>query len=311
MLYQIGKDAKEIAASEIRPGSTVIGLITYEELLRDNKYYGFLPASLTECGEDNDCFRSTIDQYEDYSFGVLNIIDLGNILGDRDRVGFFVKKDLLLFVDIIDEDKSSWDLISDTIQKLRGQEMNMGKTAYTVFERFIHGDTKSLEAIEFKIDELDEKFVAGQFSASFNHRLLRMKKEVLILRNYYEQLVDIGETLQENANDLFEDDELKYFQMFATRCTRLSGDTQQLRESLVQLREAYQASLDYNVNNVMKLFTVVTTIFLPLTLITSWYGMNFRYMPELSWKYSYLGVVALCVIVIIACLLYFKKKKLL
>ena len=59
----------------------------------------------------------------------------------------------------------------------------------------------------------------------------------------------------------------------------------------------------------MKVLTIVTMIFLPLTLIVGWFGMNFEYMPELSWKYSYPTVMVFCVFVVILCLWIFKKKK--
>ena len=59
----------------------------------------------------------------------------------------------------------------------------------------------------------------------------------------------------------------------------------------------------------MKVLTIVTTIFLPLSLLAGWYGMNFAYMPELSWKYGYLFVIALSLGIIAFCLILFKKKK--
>ena len=71
------------------------------------------------------------------------------------------------------------------------------------------------------------------------------------------------------------------------------------------------AALDYNANSIMKVFTVVTTIFMPLTLIVGWYGMNFHFMPELTWEYGYIGVIVLSVTVVIASIVFFKKKKLL
>ncbi len=69
--------------------------------------------------------------------------------------------------------------------------------------------------------------------------------------------------------------------------------------------------LDYNLNNIMKLFTVITTIFLPLTLIVGWYGMNFTNMPELTWQYGYPAVIVFSVIVVMFCVIAFKKYKLL
>jgi magnesium transporter len=76
----------------------------------------------------------------------------------------------------------------------------------------------------------------------------------------------------------------------------------------VYIREALSAALDYNMNFTMKVFTVVSVIFLPLTLIVGWYGMNFS-MPEFTWKYGYIGVIVLSIIVVIVCVLYFRKKK--
>jgi magnesium transporter len=64
-------------------------------------------------------------------------------------------------------------------------------------------------------------------------------------------------------------------------------------------------------NNNMNYLTIVTTIFLPLTLVTGWYGMNFRYMPELAYKYSYLVIIVLCILIIAGSLWFFKKKRLL
>ena len=73
--------------------------------------------------------------------------------------------------------------------------------------------------------------------------------------------------------------------------------------------EALTATLDYNTNVVMKIFTMVSVVFLPLTLIVGWYGMNFTNMPELTWKYGYIGVILLSVAVVIACIIYFRRKK--
>lgn len=82
-----------------------------------------------------------------------------------------------------------------------------------------------------------------------------------------------------------------------------------LRESAEQAREAYQAQIDIEQNNVMKIFTVLTAIFLPLTLLVGWYGMNFQYMPELGWKYGYVYVIGLSVVTCVICFVLFKKKK--
>ena len=136
-------------------------------------------------------------------------------------------------------------------------------------------------------------------------------KKLMSLRNYYEQLVSIGERLYENENGIFDEDKTYYFKTISDRADRLCAEINLFRENLVRLREAYQARLDLKMNNTMKLLTVITVIFLPLTLITGWYGMNFINMPELTSPYGYPAVIGVSVAVAVICIVIFKKKKLL
>ena len=137
--------------------------------------------------------------------------------------------------------------------------------------------------------------------------MLTYKRKLLALRNYYEQFIDIGEILTENENRIFES--TAAFRMFIRKAERLCADVNLLRDGLVLLRETYKSHLDLKLNNTMKLFTVITAFFSPLTLIAGWYGMNFEYMPELRWKYGYLFVIILSISSVISCLVIFKRKK--
>ena len=96
--------------------------------------------------------------------------------------------------------------------------------------------------------------------------------------------------------------------MFTNRINRLYQGVNNLRDYVTQVREAYQAQVDINQNTLMKLFTVVTTIFLPLTLIVGWYGMNFN-MPEYGWSYGYPIVIAISISIVVLCIVWFKKNK--
>ena len=82
-----------------------------------------------------------------------------------------------------------------------------------------------------------------------------------------------------------------------------------LLDYTTQIRETYKSRLDVKQNRIMTVLTVVTTVFMPLTLIVGWYGMNFRYMPELEWKIGYPLVIIVSVIIVIASLIFFKVKK--
>ncbi|NYC32004.1 CorA family divalent cation transporter [Clostridium saccharobutylicum] len=96
--------------------------------------------------------------------------------------------------------------------------------------------------------------------------------------------------------------------MFTNRINRLYQSVNNLRDYVTQVREAYQAQVDIDQNKLMKLFTVVTTIFLPLTLIVGWYGMNFT-MPEYNLPYAYPVVIIISISIVVSCIVWFKKNK--
>ena len=77
----------------------------------------------------------------------------------------------------------------------------------------------------------------------------------------------------------------------------------------MQVQDVYQSEIGIRQNDVMKVLTIVTTVFLPLTLIAGWYGMNFAHMPELAWKYGYPVVILVSVLIVAVSLYIFKKKK--
>ena len=114
--------------------------------------------------------------------------------------------------------------------------------------------------------------------------------------------------MEENRNSLIGSKDLIFFKLLSNRTDRLLRGVHNLRDYVTQVREAYQAQVDIELNSVMKLFTVLTAIFLPLTLIVGWYGMNFS-MPEYSWFYGYPFAILLSVAVIIISVAYFKKNK--
>ena len=115
--------------------------------------------------------------------------------------------------------------------------------------------------------------------------------------------------LEENENGFFREENLRYIHLFMNYMTRRHSSAASLRDYTMQVRDLYDAQLEVRQNRIMTLLTVVTTIFMPLTLIAGWYGMNFRYMPELGWRLGYPGVFCLSVAIVVYCLILFKKKK--
>lgn len=173
----------------------------------------------------------------------------------------------------------------------------------------IEDDLIFLLHIEEEIEKMEDS-LSDVSSEDFFSLLSQYRHKLTELDAYYEQLTMIGELLEsqdESAIILSPESWKRY----ALGTERLQNHICLLRENLLQLRELYQSQQDAKLNKTMCILTVVTTIFLPLTLLTGWYGMNFAYMPETHWRYGYPAIIAVAVIIVILEIIYFKKKKLL
>ena len=129
---------------------------------------------------------------------------------------------------------------------------------------------------------------------------MNIRDEILDLRTHYEQLIDFGQELEENENNFFNANNLRYFRMFSERVARLQDIVNSLKEYTMQIRDLQHTQLEVKQNHIMTFLTVVSTIFMPLTLIVGWYGMNFKYMPELEYAISYPIVIVICVLIIVS-----------
>lgn len=97
--------------------------------------------------------------------------------------------------------------------------------------------------------------------------------------------------------------------LFSSRVSRLHDIVNSLLDYTNQIRDTYQSRLDVKQNRIMTVLTVVTTVFMPLTLIVGWYGMNFKYMPELDSVWGYPVVIMVSLLIVVISLVFFKRKR--
>ena len=240
---------------------------------------------------------------------MLNIKNAENVNENMDSFAVFIKKNLLIVVDISDNDCSVRDSFLNSLSRYSCINITLEKLLVGFLDDLIKKDKNAIKESEFEITKLEELVLKNKATDKFNFLLLNLKKEFLILLNSYEHLIDIVSSLEDNDNEIFEDDDLRYLSNFKDKVKRLREDIDMLRSSVSHLQDAYSSYLDLKTNHIMGVFTAVTTIFFPLTLVVGWYGMNFENMPELSWRFGYLFVIIVSILVVSVLTIIMKKRK--
>jgi magnesium transporter len=312
MLYEFSDKLYCIKPEQLDESRLTAGVVTLDALKSGlAARVGFGAGLIEECERAPERFRSAVDMADGHLFAIVSVREISGENETRDRVGLFVKKNLMLIVSLLDDDGSILRSLEETSKRLNLKTISLERLICVFFERLLGSDGSDLERFDHRISGMEEQIENNTTGKRFNSEVLGLRRHLLAIRNYYEQLLDLFDAMLENEADLFSTEQLYHFRSARDKIVRLSANAQLLRDSLVQVREAYMAALDYNANRIMKVFTVVTTIFLPLTLIVGWYGMNFKYMPELSSRFGYPAVIVLSVLVVILSLLFFKKRRLL
>ena len=210
---------------------------------------------------------------------------------------------------LIDEEGYARNIVLSISRRKKWHVQALERFLYDFLESIIRGDSTLLEAIEDELQHMEEDILEGRTEKESFSRISEIRGDLLALRTHYMQMIAFGQELSDNENEFFAEQNLRYFDMFPDRCRRLQDIVTTLRDYSVQVRDLYQSQLAVRQNNTVTILTVITTIFMPLTLIVGWYGMNFKYMPELESPYAYPLVIAVSLLIIVASLLFFKYKK--
>ncbi|MGE4549668.1 MAG: CorA family divalent cation transporter [Intestinibacillus sp.] len=179
-----------------------------------------------------------------------------------------------------------------------------------LFELIIEDDVLYLQQLEEKLSDMEEELLRN-LSNRFYETVIQNRKKLSTLHAYYEQLINIGDLMQENLYQSLTAEDCAGWRHYTGRVERLHNHAEMLREYMLQIRELYQSQIDVQQNRVMSFLTIVTTIFLPLTLIVGWYGMNFPNMPELKWPLGYPVVILVSIVIVALEILYLKRRKML
>ena len=303
MFYLIEETLKEVKKEELKnTDKQYVAVLSSEEWKQDLDSF--------EMGMDIDpdmseIFTTKAEVNYDSLTGSFSIPNRNDLSEDDSRFAFALDEKGIVFID--DSGKAE-ELINSIRHVKKWKFPSLERFIYDFLDQIVKDDLRLMEKYERELD-LMEKTIIDENDYFPSVRLNDIRGDIRDLRIHYEQLIDLGQELEENENSFFKQENLRYFRLFLNRMARLHDSSTSLRDYTMQLEDQYRAHLDIRQNRIMTILTVVTTIFMPLTLIVGWYGMNFRYMPELEWRWGYPVIIVVSVLIAIGCLLFFKKKK--
>lgn len=303
MFFIIDETLRETERKALKKtGHQYVAVLTSEEWQKNKESFEFgidIEPDLSEI------FLTKAEVNVDSLTGTFSIPDRKNPSGEDSKFAFVLDEKGIIF---IDDTGAALQLIKNIKTTKKWKLPSLERFLYDFLDQIVKDDLRLMEKYEDELDRMEQSIEDSDENLP-SGRLNDIRSDIRYLRIHYEQLMDLAQEFEENENNFFTVENLRYFRLFISRASRLRDTAMSLRDYTMQLRDLYKAQLDIKQNRIMTVLTVVTTIFMPLTLIVGWYGMNFRYMPELDWHWSYPVLIVISVIIVIASLLFFKHKK--
>jgi len=253
--------------------------------------------------------RPKIDEYDQYIFGAFKMlyIDERSELVTEHIAMVLMENTVIIFQEMED------DVFNSVRERARHKtgRIRVKKADYLFFallDAIIDNYFVVLENVNQKIDALEEEIYDNP-SPKTAHAIQDLKKEILRIRRYIFPVKELINKLMDTEHSLISDDTKLYLRDTMDHCTEINESLNIFREMSMSLMEMYMSNMSNKMNEVMKVLTIMASIFIPLTFIAGVYGMNFEYIPELKHPNGYFYVWGLMIAIFIGLLFYFKKKR--
>lgn len=254
--------------------------------------------------------RAKAEDYEDYVFIVLKMLTFNEAKRDIDVEQVSI---LLTRHAVVTFQEREGDVFEGVRKRIMGaggriRAMDADYLAYSLIDAVVDnyfvvlekiGDM--VESVENQLDKYEEK--------NFIRKLHRMKNMLILLRKSVWPLRELISGLEKHSLKIISKEVRLYLRDIYDHTIQVIDTLETYKDLLASIRDTYMTSLSNRMNNVMKVLTVIATIFIPLTFIAGVYGMNFKYMPELGWEFSYPIVWGVMAVIAGGMLLFFKKKR--
>ncbi len=253
--------------------------------------------------------RPKLDDYEDYVYLVVKMIDYNDQTKEitTEQLSIIFKNNTL--ITFIEDKGDLFNGLRDRIKKgnIKIRKSGADYLLYSMLDIIVDNYFLVLEKIGDKLEEVEIRLLGEPLKSDVN-ALHGLKRELIFLRKIIWPMRDvIGLMTKADHKNILPNTQL-YLRDVYDHCVQAIDTVETFRDLTSGLMDLYLSSLSNKMNSVMKTLTVISTIFIPLTFIVGWYGMNFEHMPELKSAYAYPIVLSGVIIITCGMLIYFKKK---
>ena len=254
--------------------------------------------------------RPVINDFGHYIHLILKMITWNNETGTiaSEQVSLILGKGII--ISIQEKAGDLFDPVRDRIENGRGRIRSNGADYlfYALIDSVVDNLFILCDAMQEKEEILEERSEEERTSDTIEE-IAHLKRQLISLRRAVWPLRELLSMVQKGEFSLIAKSNMKYFRDLLDHTLIVIDIIENLREILTSLHESRITSLSIEMNNVMKVLTIIATIFIPLTFIAGIYGMNFAYMPELNWRWGYFTVWGIMIVLFVAMIAFFKKKK--
>jgi len=253
--------------------------------------------------------RPKMEDFETYIFVVLKMLTQGDKSGEIKSEQFSVVLGTNFVISFQEKEGDVFDPIRERIRHGKGRLRKMGADylAYALIDSIVDSYFLILEKFGERIEVMEEELVTRPSQETLQ-AIHNMKRELIFLRKSIWPLREVVSGLQRGESKLIKKTTGIYLRDVYDHTIHVIDTIETYRDMVSGMLDIYLSSISNKMNEVMKVLTIIATIFIPITFVAGIYGMNFEYMPELSWRGGYFAVWAVILGVAAVMLTYFKKK---
>lgn len=254
--------------------------------------------------------RPKFEEFEDYLFIVVKMLGYDAATKEvvAEQVSLIVGPNVVISFE--EAPRDAFDAVRARIRNEKGRIRSSGADylAYCLLDTVVDNYFGVLEGLAAEIEEVEDQLVADP-SRDMLQRVHGLKRELIFLRKSVWPLREVLAVLERADSSLIRESTVIYLRDVYDHTIQIVDTIESLRDIVSGMHDTYLSSVSNRLNEVMKVLTIWATIFIPLTFLAGVYGMNFKFFPELGWKWGYAGFWAIIVTVSGFMLLHFRKKK--